>query len=339
MVKKISTSFLIFFIFISGVTWAQSPELAMRNFASVQIKKGVRAIGMGGNGATWGNYSLIYRDSSSALVDAGATTYSNNNSFSFTAVGVTSPILWRGLALYAIAQSQYANNIATTLKSPGLGNNAVAVHGDGADQGIYIKAAMPLGKGFSVGVLLSYERSQFNAISDLNPANYVRYHTNWRPSVGAGVTWQPNKRLLIGFRGRYDTDMEVRTDNLSTASGLNASGEYRLGIAIMLWKGALIDLGGTAVTRNNKLNNLNTINYAPNLGFEQNLFKRHLALRAGLDETSPTCGFTLRIKPIVLDVAYVNNLGMARVNNLFGTNSNSLIATLTFYFANKVRKA
>ena len=41
---------------------AQSPELSMREFASSQIKKGVRSIGFGGDGATWGNYSLVWQD-------------------------------------------------------------------------------------------------------------------------------------------------------------------------------------------------------------------------------------------------------------------------------------
>ncbi len=305
----------------------------MRNFASVQIKKGVRTIGMGGDGATVGNYSLIYRDSATALVDAGATSYSNGNLFSFTAVGVTTPIIWRGLALYAIAQSQYATNIATTLSSPGLGSGPASVHGDGSDQGVYLKAAMPFGKGFSVGLLLSYELSQFNAIADNNSANYVRYHTAWRPSVGTGVSWEPTKRILIGFRGRYDTDMEFRTDNLGTASGLNSSGEYRLGIALMLWKGALVDVGGTALYRHNEIYNVKNSVYKPNLGFEQNLLNRHLAVRAGYDESSPTYGLTVRVSPIILDVAYVKNLGLARVADLFGSNSNSLIATLTVNFS------
>lgn len=41
---------------------AQSPELSIREFSSGQIKKGVRSIGFGGDGATWGNYALVWRD-------------------------------------------------------------------------------------------------------------------------------------------------------------------------------------------------------------------------------------------------------------------------------------
>ena len=37
------------------------PETALREFAGGQIKKGVRTIGMGGDGATTGNYALVYK--------------------------------------------------------------------------------------------------------------------------------------------------------------------------------------------------------------------------------------------------------------------------------------
>ncbi|MDE3250040.1 MAG: hypothetical protein KGO82_15360, partial [Bacteroidota bacterium] len=92
---------LLFLLFVCQLGAAQSPELALREFASGQIKKGVRSIGMGGDGATWGNYSLVYRDSSTGLLDAGNTSYTNGNNFSFTAVGVTTPTLWHRLTIYA----------------------------------------------------------------------------------------------------------------------------------------------------------------------------------------------------------------------------------------------
>lgn len=78
---------------------AQAPELAMREFASGQIKKGVRSIGFGGDGATWGNYGLVYRDATTALLDGGATRYGDGNTFTFTAVAATTPALWRDLAV------------------------------------------------------------------------------------------------------------------------------------------------------------------------------------------------------------------------------------------------
>jgi hypothetical protein len=310
----------------------QSPELSLREFASGQIKKGVRSIGMGGNGATWGNYALVWRDSSTALIDGGASLYSNNNTFGFTAVGVNTPNLWHGLAIYAIALSQNANNISTSLKSPGLGSEAVAVHGDGSNQAVFIKAAMPLGKGFSFGVLLSYERSQFNAIADNGTGNSVRYVTDWRPSGGFGVTWQPVKRILVGFRGLFNNDWEKRTDNKGLSEGLNSTNEYRLGVSIGLWKGALIDLGGNTRFKYNQIANARQESTQPNIGIEQNLFNRHLAIRTGLDESSQTAGFSIRFQPIVVDVAYVHDLAFARFNNLFGTTSDSFIVTLVFNY-------
>ena len=68
----------------------------------------------------------------------------------------------------------------------------------------------------------------------------------------------------------------------------------------------------------------------PNVGFEQTLLGRALAVRAGLDETSFGGGVTVRRRPLQLDVAYVRDLGKARLGDLFGETSNSILATLTF---------
>src|ERR1700739_1083236 len=81
-------------------THAQSPELSMREFSSSQIKKGVRSIGFGGGGATWGNYGLVWLDANTVLVDYGDTHYTNGNDFQFAAVGLTTPPLWHRLAIY-----------------------------------------------------------------------------------------------------------------------------------------------------------------------------------------------------------------------------------------------
>src|SRR6202030_2326290 len=71
----------------------QSPELAMRDFSSGQIKKGARSIGFGGDGATWGNYGLVWKDADSGLVDYSDTHFTNGNDFQFYAVGVNTPRL------------------------------------------------------------------------------------------------------------------------------------------------------------------------------------------------------------------------------------------------------
>ena len=339
MGKKIV--YLILLAFTIGYrAHAQSPEISLREFASGQIKKGVRSIGMGGDGATWGNYSLVWRDSSTALVDAGNTRYTNGNNFGFNAVGVTTPTLWHGMTVYAIALSQNANDISAFLKSPGLGAVPVATHGDGNDQALFLKAALPLNKEFSIGVLLSYERSQYAAAADNTPGSFVRYQTGWLPSGGFGLTYQPAPHFLFGFRALFNQDMEKRIDNTSSVQGIVSSQEYRLGASVGLWKDALIDIGGNIRSAQNDIAGTSSSHVKPNIGFEQNLWNQHFAVRAGVDETSGTGGFTLKFQPVTIDIAYVNNIGIARVGNLFGENSNSLIATVIFnygYFISKRR--
>jgi len=310
---------------------AQSPELSMREFASGQIKKGVRAIGFGGDGATWGNYGLVYRDAGDALADVGITGYTNGNTFTFTAVGATTPPLWHGLAIYLIALSQHAEGIRLSLTSPALGTAPVPMIGGGADQAVFSKIAMPLGHGLSAGVLLSYELSQFDAVTQqqLYPAS-VHYATSWRPSGGAGLAWQPDPRVLLGTRVILNHDEEVRTDALGTTEGLARSYEFRLGASVVPWTGGIADLGGTALYRRSGLTGAVTTALHPNVGFEQTLPGNIVVLRAGVDETSYGGGITLRARPLRLDVAYVYDLGRARVGTLFGTTSNSVLATLSF---------
>jgi len=306
-----------------------SPELAMRDFSSGQIKKGVRSIGFGGDGATWGNYGLVWKDAGTVLLDYGDTSYTNDNDFHFVAVGATTPPLWHGLAIYLIAMTETTNQVQLNLKSPGLGSGATPVVGHGTDDALFSKIALPLGHGVSAGILLSYETSRFDASSVAAPANTVRYETYWRPSGGFGVAWQPDKRLLFGFRALLNDDLERRTDSLGTSEGLARSVELRLGGSVSPWEGALIDVGGTRLEKRNAIAGTHTVIHEPNLGFEQALFTRHLTLRFGVDETSPTAGLTLKIPPFNLDVAYVHNMARSRVDALFGTESNSILATFT----------
>jgi len=305
-----------------------SPELAMRDFSSGQIKKGVRSIGFGGDGATWGSYGLVWRDAGTALVDYGNTSYTNGNDFQFAAIGATTPALWHDLAIYVIGMTQSTNDVRFDLKSPGLGPGPTPVVGHGADDALFSKIAMPLGHGVSAGILLSYETSHFDASSVAAAENTVRYETYWRPSGGFGIAWQPNKRLLFGFRALLNNDLERRTDATGTVEGLARSVELRLGGSISPWEGALIDLGGTRLERRNAIAGTHKVIYEPNIGFEQALFSRHLTLRFGVDETSPTAGLSVKIPPFNLDVAYVRNMARARLGELFGTESNSILATL-----------
>jgi hypothetical protein len=194
---------------------------------------------------------------------------------------------------------------------------------------------MSLARGFSAGVLLSYELSQFDAATapgDTSPAA-VHYEARWRPSGGFGVTWEPSNRLLFGMRAILNHDQEVRTDSAGTSEALARSYEVRLGGAASPWPSGLIDVGGTWLYRSNGLAGTTKTAFHPNLGFEQNLFSRAFAVRAGLDETSYGAGFSLRRRPLQLDVAYVYNLGKARVGDFFGKTSNSVLATLTLDMA------
>ena len=45
--------------------------------------------------------------------------------------------------------------------------------------------------------------------------------------------------------------------------------------------------------------------------------------------TSPTIGFSAKIAPFDLEAAYVRNMADARVGDLFGPRSNSVVLTLT----------
>ena len=238
---------------IPSLSYAQSPELAMRDLASGQIKKGVRSIGFGGDGATWGNYGLVWQDADTALVDYGDNSYSNNNDLHFAALGATSPSLWHDLAIYLIAMREDTNELQLKLNSPGLGRSATPVVGEGSDNALFSKIALPLGHGVSAGVLLSYETSKFDVNAAAAPQNEVRYETQWRPSGGFGVTWQPSKRLLFGFRSLVNNDWESRADVAGLREGLARSVEYRLGGSVSPWEGALIDLGGTRLEKHNAI--------------------------------------------------------------------------------------
>jgi hypothetical protein len=312
---------------------AQSPETAMREFASTQVKKGVRPIGMGGDGATWGNYSLVYRDSGTALVDVGVTDYASGNKFTFTAVGFTSPSLWHNLAIYGIALSQHATNINTTLNAPLTGDGEL-VHGSGADQGLFFKAAMPIASGWSAGAMLSYELSQFDA-TGASTGVPVHYETQWRPSGGFGLTWQPLSRFLLGSRMILNTDREFRRDGNLETSGTAKSFEWRFGGSVAPWSGALFDVGGTRVARTNGLSGRKSTLIDPNIGFEQAFLGGNFVLRTGHDETATTGGFTVRKGRLKADVAYVDGLGLARAGTIFGAHSRSVIVTFMYDYRAK----
>jgi hypothetical protein len=323
---------------VSGSVLAQSsPELSMREFASGQVKKGVRSIGFGGDGATWGNYALVWKDAGSALVDYADTSFTNGNDFNFAAIGATSPLLWHDLAVYLIALNESTNDVQFATKYPGLGSASVPVTGTGSDHALFSKIALPLGGGFSAGVLLSFEKSHFDAAADANPSNAIRWDTEWRPSGGFGVSWQPNPRVLVGVRALLNTDYEHITDSAGEQEGTARSQEFRVGASISPWEGALVDVGGTRLHKQNGISQTNTTHTEPNLGFEQAL-NRRLTIRFGKDETSLTSGLSAKLAPFDIGLAYVNNMAHARVGDLFGKNSNSLFLTVALDYRSFARK-
>ena len=320
---------------------AQSPELSLREFASGQIKKGVRSIGFGGDGATWGNYSLVYHDASTVILDGGISAYENGNLFGFTAVGATTPSLWRGLALYAVGLSQTAQGIHTTLSAPGLGPKPAPTVGDGGNSALFLKAAMPLPHGFAVGVMLAYEVSQFTAVG---AADTVRYQTRWLPSGGFGVSWQPSDRAIVGVRVILNHDEERRLDRFGVASGLARSYEFRAGASASPWQGALVDAGATLLDRANAIAGSERVGGGANLGFEQAFWKRALVVRGGVDECqlgfgdcTVTAGLSFKRRPVNLDLAYLYDLGKERIGTLFGEHSHSVLATLTLDYGALLR--
>jgi hypothetical protein len=314
---------------VGATAFAQaSPELSMREFASGQVKKGVRSIGFGGDGATWGNYALVWKDAGTALVDYADTSFTNGNDFHFSAVGVTSPALWHDLAIYVIALDEGTNDVHFTTRSAGLGPGPVPVTGTGSDHALFSKIALPLGHGISAGVLLSYETSRFDAGADSDPSRAIHYETAWRPSGGFGVAWQPNPRVLVGVRALLNTDRETRTDPAGPRDGTARSQEFRAGLSVSPWAGALVDVGATRLQKTNSLSATHTIHTEPNLGFEQALLNRRLTLRVGRDETSLTAGLSAKFSPFDIGLAYVNNMGHARVGDLFGVNSSSVMLTV-----------
>ena len=336
--QRLSISAFFPTLFFAVSCHADSPELAMREFASGQIKKGVRSIGFGGDGATWGNYALVWKDQGTVLGDYGDTGYSNGNQFHFAALGGTTPLLWHDLAVYVILLRQDSGHVDFLTTSPGWQTARTAASGQGSDQAVFTKMAMPLGNGFSAGVLLSHEVSEFTAQADTDATKTVHYQTVWRPSGGYGMVWEsPGKDWLLGFRGLVNRDLERRTDPGGTVEGSARSSEYRAGASYAIWDGALLDIGRTRYHRQNALSQLNTMYYAPNLGFEQTFNAGRSALRFGYDESSPGAGFSHKFENCKLDVAYISNLAQRRVGTLFGTDSRSLIATLTYGYGARAR--
>lgn len=324
----VSVAFVAAFITAAAAA-AAGPETALRELAGGQVKKGVRTIGMGGDGATTGNYALVYKDAGGAIFDEGIARYTDtNNLFSFSAVGFTTPTIWDDAAFYVIALAQHAPDTRVwTLTPPSAGKPPST--GNLSDASVFVKFAKPLSKSWSFGLMGAYELS----LATLQPdsgAPPITYRTSYLPSGGFGLHWHPDEHWQAGVRVILNHDSETRTQAAVSTSGLLRSYEYRLGAAFSPWVGTLLDAGAVALDRSSALEGTSTFEVHPTIGAEQAIVKRRVWARAGLDETTWTTGMSVAFRPFKIDVAYLYDLAAARTGDVFGKRNTSLIATINF---------
>ncbi|HLK37904.1 MAG TPA: hypothetical protein VKU41_14180 [Polyangiaceae bacterium] len=307
------------------------PETALREFAGGQVKKGVRTIGMGGDGATTGNYALVYQDHGGALFDEGIVRFRDTGDFfTFSGVGFTTPAFWDDAAFYVIALGQSGVGVRVwddTSPSPARPPSI----GDLADTSVFVKFAKPLCRTWSVGVMGAYELSQATLRPD-DGSPVIDYRTSYLPSGGAGIHWHPDEHWQAGARVILNHDTETRTRAGASRSGLLRSYEYRLGMAYSPWKGLVLDLGGDALDRSDAVGGTSTFKVYPTVGVEQALVAKHVWARAGLDETTWTTGMSLAVAPLKIDLAYLYDIAAARTADVFGKRNTSLIATINFNY-------
>ncbi len=304
------------------------PETALREFAGGQVKKGVRTIGMGGDGATTGNYALVYKDAGGALVDEGIVRFQDTGDlFTFSAVGFTTPAFWNDAAFYVIALGQRGTDARVWDDVPSASHPPS--RGDLSDTSVFVKFAKPLSRSWSVGLMLAYELSQATLLPD-SGAPPIEYRTSYLPSGGAGLHWHPNEHWQAGARVIMNHDLETRTQSGASRSGLLRAYEYRFGVAYSPWTGTLFDVGGVALDRSSALDGTSTFQVRPTVGVEQALVRKRVWARAGLDETTWTTGMSVAFEPFKIDLAYLYDLAAARTGDVFGKRNTSLIATINF---------
>jgi hypothetical protein len=305
------------------------PETALREFAGGQIKKGVRTIGMGGDGATTGNYALVYKDAGGALFDQGIVRFQDTSDlFTFSAVGFTTPAFWDDAAFYVIALGQQGNRVRVwDFTSPNPSKPPSI--GDVSDTSLFVKFAKPLTSTLSIGFMWAFELSQALLLPD-SGAPPIEFHTSYLPSGGAGLHWHPDERWQLGVRVILNHDTETRSQAGTSKSGLLRSYEYRLGAAYSPWRGTLLDVGGDALDRSSALDGTSTFDVHPTVGVEQAVVPKRVWARAGLDETTWTTGVSVAFAPFKIDLAYLYNLAAARTGDIFGKRNTSLIATIGF---------
>lgn len=316
-------------IVASSKSATAGPEITLREFAGAQIKKGVRTIGMGGDGATTGNYALVYRDAGSAIADEGVVRFADtDNLFTFTAVGMTTPTFWDGAAFYVVALRQTGSDIHVWDLTPPSAMKPPST-GDLTDTSVFVKIAKPIVKTLSIGLMGAFELSRATLAPDAGGPP-IQFATSYLPSGGLGLHWHPNDHWQLGARVIFNRDQETRSQGSSVTSGVLRSYEYRFGEAYSPWEGTLFDVGLVALDRANYLEHTTTFAVNPTIGAEQALVPRRVWARAGLDETTWTTGVSVAFAPFRIDLAYLYNLAAARTADVFGKRNSSLIGTLAF---------
>jgi hypothetical protein len=314
-----------------GVAHA-GPETALRDFASETVESGVRSVGMGGDGATTGNYARLLHEPGTASLDAGVVRYADTgNAISFVAVSFTTPPFWDDAALSMTALSQRATDLRvwdytapTPLAPPSLA--------DASNQGALAVLAKPLAPGVSLGVMLSYAQSQMTLLP-LGGAAPIRYETSWLPSGGLGLHWRPDARWELGARITVVNDQETRDDASGLHTGLVRAYDARLGGGWSPWPGTRLDAGlvvreeASAVDASLLLPSL-SLKVFPTVGVEQALVRHRVWVRAGLDERSAATGLSLRVAPVTIDLAYLYGIALSRIDDVFGQRNASLLASL-----------
>lgn len=313
------------------------PETALREFAGGQVKKGVRTIGMGGDGATTGNYALVYKDAGGALFDEGVAHFlDTGNTFTFSAVGFTTPTFWDDAAFYVIALGQTGNGIRVWDFTAPSGSRPPS-SGNLSDTSVFIKFAKPITRTLSIGLMGAYELSQASLVPDAGGPP-IRFVTSYLPSGGLGLHWHPDERFQLGVRVILNHDQETRAQGNAVTTGLLRSYEYRLGGAYVPWKGALVDVGAVALDRSDDVAHTSTFVVNPTIGVEQAIVHKRVWARAGLDETTWTTGMSVAVRPFKIDLAYLYNLAAARTGDVFGQRNTSLIATIGFDYEGLLTK-
>ena len=290
---------------------------------------------MGGDGATTGNYALVYKDAGGALFDQGIVRFQDTgNLFTFSAVGFTTPTFWNDAAFYVIAAGPAEGPTSGVWDFVPTASHPPS-RGDLADTSVFVKFAKPLSKTWSWGLMGAYELSTATLFPD-SGAPAITYRSSYLPSGGAGIHWHPSPEWQAGVRVILNHDDETRTQGTSSATGLNRSYEYRLGAAYAPWKPRAPSLRrrrrrAGSIERPRRREKT-TFEVHPTIGAEQALVPRKVWARAGLDETTWTTGMSVAAKPFKIDVAYLYNLAAARTGDIFGKRNTSLIVTINLSY-------